>query len=201
MTDAERQLKAACEAKVKRGLRAADAVREAGQALHTLKAQDLWRDTHDSWQTYVRDVFGVTARRAHQLVEFAESYAAIQEAIGTTGTDAEFSERALRPLAGLSDEAREDAIREAVAESGGDTPTPAAIKRAASRRKPRRRRKVKPAKARVVRVAGCKVRLEPTHPEPTFRGYRESLAAAIAKLDAQESDEAGGAEGHVNEAA
>lgn len=185
MTEQERQLRDKAEAIVMRGLKAADAVREAGKALHMLKSRDLWRDTHDSWQAYVEQRFQITARRAHQLVEFAQFSEAVAEAIGTTGTAVQLTERALRPLADVPGEQVGAAIAEAVAASGGGEPTPAAIRKAASKRKKTKAKRAKPPKGRTVRVAGAKVVIVPTHPEPVFRGWSESLAAAIEKLVAE----------------
>lgn len=189
MTDKEREIRDRAEAIVLRGLKAAEAVREAGKALHTLKSRDLWRDTHDSWQEYVQERFQITPRRALQLVEFSTFTEAVAEAIGTT-VPVTLSERALRPLADVPPEEVGAAIAEAVAESGGGEPTPAAIRKAASKRKSKAKgKKVRPPKPVTVRVGGAKVIIEPTHPEPIFRGVRESLLAALEKL-AQEIREA-----------
>lgn len=190
MTDKERELRDKAEQLVLRGLKAVDAVRDAGRALHTLKSRELWRDTHDSWVNYVQERFGITGRRAHQLVEFASFSDAVADAIGTSGTDVTLTERALRPLADVAPEDVPAVVAEAVAESGGGQPTPAAIRKAAAKRRKVKAKKAKPAKPLTVRVAGAKVTLEPTHPEPIFRGYLESLQAALDKLKAS-MDEAG----------
>lgn len=183
MTSEERALRDRAEAVVLQGLKAVAAVREAGKALHTLKSRDLWRDTHDSWQTYTQERFGISARRAHQLVEFSQFTEAVAEAIGTSGTAVTLSERALRPLADVPADEVGEAIAEAVAASGGGEPTPAAIRAAASKRKRKpKSRKAKPTKPLTIRVAGAKVTISPTHAEPVFRGFRETLVAALEKL-------------------
>jgi len=181
MTSEEKALRDRAEAAVVRGLQAVAAVREAGKALHTLKSRDLWRDTHDSWQEYVQGKFGITARRAHQLVEFSAFSDAVAEAIGTSGTAVTLSERALRPLADVPTEEVAATIAEAVEASGGGEPTPSAIRKAAAKRKAKSR-KAKPAKPMTIRVGGAKVTITPTHPEPAFRGFRETLMAALEKL-------------------
>ena len=170
MTEADRQLRDKAEAVVLRGLKAADAVKEAGKALNLLKSRDLWRDTHDSWPLYVQERFGITGRRAHQLVEFSAFTDAVADAIGTSGTAVTLSERALRPLA------------DAVAESGGGEPTPSAIRKAVAKRKKPKARKAKAQKPMTVRVAGAKVTITPTHAEPVFRGWEATLRAALEKL-------------------
>ena len=184
MTEVERRLRDDCEAKVRTGLQATQAVQEAGKALKTLKDNDLWRDSHDSWETYCRERFQLSTRRALQLIEFAGMSAVYGELTGTSGSDVP-SERAMRPLAGLDEDAVAEALKEAIDESGGQTPTPKAIRRAAAKRKPKAKRKAKPAKARIVRVGGAKVVIQPTHAEPTFRGYLATLEAAVAKLRAE----------------
>lgn len=189
MTEQEVQLRDRAEQAVMRGLKAADAVREAGRALHLLKSRDLWRDTHDSWQEYVQQRFNITARRAHQLYEFSQFSDAVADAIGTSGTAVTLTERALRPLADVPADQLQETIQEAVAESGGGEPTPAAIRAAASKRK-KKRAKERPAKPFTVRVAGAKVTITPTHTAPVFRGYVETLQAALDKVAGEQREAA-----------
>lgn len=184
MTDKERRERDAAEAVVLRGLKAVDAVKEAGRALHLLKSRDWWRDTHDSWQLYVSERFSITARRAHQLVEFSQFTDAVAAAIGTTGTDVTLTERALRPLADVEPEEVNDVVAEAVAASGGKEPTPAAIRAAVADRKKPKKKPARTEKPRTFRVGGAKVTVTPTMAAPAFRGFRESLLAALAKLEA-----------------
>lgn len=189
MSREDRQLRDSAEAAVERGLKAMTAVRDAGRALHTLKSRDLWRDTADSWENYVQQRFSITPRRALQLVDFARFSEAVADTIGTSGTEVTLTERALRPLAAVPAEEVNDAIREAVAESGGGEPTPSAIRKAAAKRKKTKGRKPKPPKGRTVRVAGAKVTITPTHAEPVFRGWLATLSAALAKLEAEGNGE------------
>lgn len=189
MTEADRQLRDKAEAVVLRGLKAADAVKEAGKALHLLKSRDLWRDTHDSWPLYVQERFGITGRRAHQLVEFSAFTDAVADAIGTSGTAVTLSERALRPLADVPPEAVQDVIADAVAESGGGEPTPSAIRKAVAKRKKPKAKKAKAPKPMTVRVAGAKVTITPTHAEPVFRGWDATLRAALEKLASESGTE------------
>lgn len=185
MTDKDRELRDRAEAVVLRGLKAVDAVKEAGKALHLLKSRDLWRDTHDSWQLYVQERFGISARRAHQLTEFSQFTDMVAEAIGTTGTEVTLTERALRPLADVQPEEVPAVLAEAVAASGGGEPTPAAIRKAVAGRKKGRKKAVRLEKPRTFRVGGAKVTITPTMAAPAFRGFRESLVAALSKLEAE----------------
>ena len=174
MTAAQIAQRDAWEAVVERGLTAALAVREAGVALGTLKETELWRDTHDTWQTYVQERFGITPRRAHQLIEFAVLHETIHREIGTAGTG--LTERAIRPLTSLPADQIQGAISEAFSASGGGSDMPAAIRAAVARRK----KPLKVAKRVVVRVGGARLIVEPT---AAYRGLRETLVAAIEKLD------------------
>lgn len=187
MTDKERRDRDAAEAVVLRGLKAVDAVRDAGKALNTIKARDWWRDTHNSWQLYVTERFQISSRRAHQLMEFSNFTEAVAAAIGTSGTDVTLSERALRPLADVQLEELHVVVAEAVAASGGKEPTPAAIRKAVASRK-KSKKPARTEKPRTVRVAGAKVTITPTLAAPAFRGFRESLVAALAKIDADSQD-------------
>jgi hypothetical protein len=153
----------------------------------------LWRDTLDSWQQYVQERFGISARRAHQLTEFSQFTDVVAEAIGTSGTAVTLTERALRPLADVEPEDVQDVVAEAVAASGGKEPSPAAIRAAVAGRRKAKKKPARTEKPRTFRVGGAKVTITPTMPAPAFRGFRESLVAALAKLDAdggQQSDAA-----------
>jgi len=184
MTEQERRERDAAEAVVLRGLKAIDAVKEAGRALHKLKSRDWWRDTHNSWVQYVTERFQISGRRAHQLIEFSQFTEAVAAAIGTSGTDVTLTERALRPLADVPPEEVRVVVAEAVAASGGKEPTPAAIRAAVAGRKKPKKKSVKVEKPRTFRVGGAKVTITPTMAAPAFRGFRESLVAALAKLEA-----------------
>ena len=81
-----------------------------------------------------------------------------------------------------------EVIADAVAESGGGEPTPAAIRKAVAKRKKPKARKVKAPKARTVRVAGAKITIIPTHPEPVFRGWMQTLQAALEKVAGEDAD-------------
>lgn len=188
MTDKERELRDRAEAVVLRGLKAVDAVRDAGRALHTIKSRDWWRDTHDSWVLYVEARFQISGRRAHQLIEFSTFTEAVAAAIGTSGTEVTLTERALRPLADVQPEEVPAVVAEAVAASGGGEPTPAAIRAAVATRKKRKKKPARTEKPRTIRVAGAKVTITPTLASPAFRGFRESLVAALAKLEADSQD-------------
>ena len=100
MTDTELELRVKLEAVADRGLRAITAVRDCGAALEELKAKDLWRDTHNSWQDYVLDRFKISASRAHQLIEFATITNALTKKVSTAVVNS-LTERQIRPLTSI----------------------------------------------------------------------------------------------------
>lgn len=103
---------------------------EAGKALATIRDRQLYRATASSFDDYVHARFGMTRRRADQLIAFA----GIQDAAGELRTAVlDLSERSLRPLAGMEPAEVQATISEAAADPAGVTP--ATIRKAASRRK------------------------------------------------------------------
>jgi hypothetical protein len=136
---------------VGRAAKAAKAVAEGGRALKAIRDRQLYRHVAGSWEQYLA-LHGLTRRRADQLVGAAgvlEAVEAVSEELGTTVPS--LSERAIRPLVGLSQEEAVEAVAEAASSPSGITP--ASIRKAAGRRK-----KTKAAKAprpRRFRVPGA----------------------------------------------
>lgn len=118
---------------VEAGLPHISAMIEAGKALAEIRDRQLFRASASSFALYLRDRWELTGRRAAQLIQFAGIQAAVDEIMGDAAP--QLTERAARPLAGLSDEDRREAIIEAAAEGM----TPAAVGKAASRRKKSKR--------------------------------------------------------------
>lgn len=103
---------------------------EAGKALEAIRSRQLYRAISGSFDDYVQARFGMTRRRADQLIAFA----GIHDAAHETGTAVlGLSERSLRPLAGMDPDEVKDTISEAAADPAGVTP--ATIRKAAARRK------------------------------------------------------------------
>lgn len=145
LTEAERIMLSKLEAAVDAGVQASMAVLEAGKALATIRDRQLFRDSAATWEAYVEARFRMTRRRADQMIAFAGVKAALEE----TGTRVPvLSEKAARPLVGLSP----DTITEVVAEaaSSPEGVTAGSIRKAASKRKSK-------AKLRVPRPIRLKV--------------------------------------------
>jgi len=132
------------------GTKAAKVVIEAGRALGTIRERQLYRDVAGSWETYL-ERHGLTRRRADQMVAAAATLDAVAEAVQQkTGTAVPtLSERAIRPLVGMDAEAAAEVVIEAAGTTEGITP--ATIRRAAAKRKP----KAKVPRPRRFKVAGA----------------------------------------------
>ena len=157
LTDNERSILARLESAVDEVLDAISQMIEAGKALSEIKLRQYYRDQAKTWPDYVTKRFGMTARRADQIIAFAGLTAIIEEVSQESGTEVPvLSERAVRPLAGLAIEDAKDAIREAAADGGL---TPRSIGKAASSRKAKTRKASIPRPVRL-RVPGGIVTIE-----------------------------------------
>lgn len=157
LTDNERTILARLESAVDEVLDAISRMIEAGKALSEIKLRQYYRDQAKTWPDYVTKRFGMTARRADQIIAFAGLTAIIEEVSQESGTEVPvLSERAVRPLAGLAIEDAKGAIREAAADGGL---TPRSIGKAASSRKAKTRKASIPRPVRL-RVPGGIVTIE-----------------------------------------
>jgi hypothetical protein len=117
------------ESAIERGL---SAFLEVGLALLRIRDGRLYRATHDTFEAYCRDRWGMTARHADRTIQAA----AIVESFGPMGLKIPANERQVRPLAQLPEPDRPDAWREAV-ETANGSPTCADVQRAVNRRRPK----------------------------------------------------------------
>lgn len=148
LTDTEKAQLQRLEAAVEVGVKAAMAMIAAGKALAEIKARQLYRDQAETWETYVHARFKITPRRADQLVSFAGVQATL-EAVSTEMRTAVpvLGERAVRPLVGMAKETVAEVVVEAAASPEGITP--ATIRKAASRRKPKAAKAARPRRFKV----------------------------------------------------
>ena len=170
------------------GTKAAKVVIEAGRALGTIRDRQLFRDVAASWETYL-ERHGLTRRRADQMVAAAATLDAVSDAVSRkTGTAVPtLSERAIRPLISMGTEAAADAVIEAAGTTEGITP--ATIRQAAARRKPKASKVPRP---RRFKVAGAIVLV-------TFN--RKGTGSAIDALTAALRQAEEQLESQANEAA
>lgn len=163
------------ERTVEAGVQATLAMIDAGKALAEIRDRQLFRDTSKTWENYVHDRFRMTKRRADQVIAFAGIDTVLRE-MGTAVP--EISERAARPLVGLSPETIREVVTEAAATPAGVTP--ATLKAAASKRKKTKTPKV--AKPRRFKVAGAIVTI--TFNRKGTGSAVDALAAAMRQAQA-----------------
>lgn len=108
------------EAVVDRGL---ETFVEVGQALVQLREWNLYRSTHGTFSTYVKDRFGLGTARAYRIIEAAK----IADAVSPMGDIR--NERQARELTGLSTETAQQVYMSAVEATDGRV-TAAALRQA-----------------------------------------------------------------------
>ena len=106
----ERENLAQCEAVVQRGLQT---FLDVGQALLSIRDGRLYRGTHDTFETYCRERWGMARQRAYQLIDAAQ----VVRNVSTVVDIVPANERQARPLTRLPDPAQQREVwREVVAE-------------------------------------------------------------------------------------
>lgn len=130
------------------GTKAVAVMLAAGRALATIRDRQLFRDVATSWETYL-ERHGLTRRRADQMVAAATTWDAVSETVShKTGTAVPtLSERALRPLVSMDKDAAAEVLIEAHETPNGITP--ATIRKAAARRKPKAAKVPRPRRFKV----------------------------------------------------
>jgi len=176
LTADEQACLARLETAVEAGVSASLVVLEAGKALAEIRSRQLFRDTAPSWDAYVETRFRISKRRADQMIAFAGVKAALEE-MGTAVPN--FSERAARPLVGLSPETITEVVAEAAATPEGITP--ASIRKAAGRR--RKAKAAKVPRPRRFKVPGATVQIVFNR-----KGNGSALDALSAALRQAEAD-------------
>lgn len=158
-------------ATAKRGL---SAFADTGAALAAIQAEELWRLTSPTWDSWCSAELGLTERRVGQLIDAARTCATLRE----TGKLPR-SERVARELSGLPAEKQVEAWQEAVAEAAatGSEPTADQVAKAAKKRKPKKARKAPVAKATNYRVPGAAIRVTPR--KSGFTSYVAALEHAL----------------------
>lgn len=144
LTADERAVLTRLEATVEAGVKATLTVLEAGKALSEIRTRQLYRDSADSWETYVDRRFQITKRRADQMIAFAGVKATLEE-MGTRVP--EMSEKAARTLVGLPADELRVVVAEAAAAPGGVTA--GTLRKAAAKRKAKAAKVPRPVRLKV----------------------------------------------------
>jgi hypothetical protein len=148
-----------------------------GAALREIRDKQLFRWSHESFETFVKDRWKMGEAYAHRLIAAAE----VAQNVSPVGVSPP-SERVARPLTALEPVVQVEAWKEAVAEAGGGVPKVAQVERAVEKRKSKKgqKRRVKPVR---IKTPGGIVIVEPGR---NFISAIESLRDAIRKLEAND---------------
>lgn len=134
-SEGEKALLHNCESTIRRGL---ESFIEVGQAILTIRDQRLYRETHNTFEDYCREVLDMSARRAYQLVDSAgvamnlSNANNCSQAVGTSN-HLPVNEAQARVLAALKPDLQRKvlAAAEAVAATSGKKVTAALLKKTA----------------------------------------------------------------------
>ena len=129
LTSSERRELASLEATVEQGRAAFVAV---GNALTAIRDRRLYRETHSTWEAYLRERWDIGRTSSYGLMVAA----AVVADVSAIADIVPQSESVARPLAPLTTEQRREAWSRAVDEAGGP-PTAAQVRQAAAEVAPR----------------------------------------------------------------
>lgn len=128
---------------------------KAGTALAAIKARQLYRASHDSFEAFCEHHFGLTARRVNQLIESAAICLELSKHI--PGAPLPKVEAEARALTGLAPAAAVEVWKEAVEVSAPGTPSTAVVKKIADKKRPKKKSSNKAAKPIRFKVPGAVV--------------------------------------------
>jgi hypothetical protein len=103
---------------------------EVGKSLMEINKRKLYRETHDTFESFVSERWGIQKSRAYQLMEAAEIKTELSTIGGDSITDEITNERQLRELSKVGTEALPDIVEKIAAkcEAEGCKPTAKVIK-------------------------------------------------------------------------
>ena len=103
---------------------------EVGKSLMEINKRKLYRETHETFESFVSEKWGIQKSRAYQLMEAAEIKTELSTIGGDSITDEITNERQLRELSKVGTEALPDIVEKIAAkcEAEGCKPTAKVIK-------------------------------------------------------------------------
>lgn len=130
LTPADRRRRGELERVVRDGLAT---VLEVGAALCEIREQQLWRETHATFEKYLHEVFDLPKRRAYQIIEAAEVRQDLCKILHSHDPDCPIpqTESHCHELSKLDDETAAE-VWTRVIEETENKPTASAIRRVAS---------------------------------------------------------------------
>ena len=105
---------------------------EVGKALEEIREQQLYRESHKSFEAYCQDKWGIARRTADRFIGAAR----VMENLRPMGLKFPANERQVRPLTGLPPELQLEIWQEALKSSPNGMPTGAAVQRLVEQRFP-----------------------------------------------------------------
>jgi N6-adenosine-specific RNA methylase IME4 len=123
LSDAERERLALCESVIERGQQT---FLDVGSALRAIRDQALYRETHTSFESYLRERWGMARAHGYRLIKAAAAVEALSP-IGDSLRPLPANEAQARPLTMLSPEVRERVWAGAVEAAAGHQPTAAQV--------------------------------------------------------------------------
>jgi hypothetical protein len=147
---------------------------EVGEALLSIRDGKLYRATHRTFEDYCRERWGMTDRRARQLIVAAEIAVGVSE----TGTIVPKNEGQVRPLVGVPVEERSEVWKRAqeIAASEGKALVAKTVQSAIDERKPTKRRQTVEIETEVELLPG------PPTPPPSRPAAIEQEIVAIGGI-------------------
>lgn len=104
LTIEERSLLIDCESKIDSARnQAEEAIRGAGEALHTISEQKLYRSEHRTFDAYLRAKWNISRSRAYQLIDARNTYRLLVHTVDIP------SEAVAREFSGMTDEQKIEA--------------------------------------------------------------------------------------------
>jgi hypothetical protein len=182
------------EATIERGL---TTFVEVGSALSEIRDQRLYRETHGTFESYCQERWGMSSRRANQLVSAAEVVSAISDNGNHGSQILPTTERQARPLAELPKPDRADAWQEAVESAPNGKPTAKTVKDVVDRKLGREPKPDPPKTARVNGVEApdppdvAKLRANGKIPADVIVEVEEPEPEVIEPIDAPELESEG----------
>ena len=179
LTSIERAELIKLEATITAGVKA---FAEAGKALARIRDKQLYRESHNSFESYVAEKWQMSRSHAARLIEAAAVVANLSSPNGDVALPA--SEFQARQLAELTPESQKAAWEQILKEADGKPPTTAAIVEAVAKRKPAKKgkRKARPRPTRILVPGGTVI----FTPNRKFGGsVIDALESALNKLEAQ----------------
>ena len=151
----------------------------AGQSLKVLRDKKLYRETHSTFESYIRDRFGFTKRKAYYLIDAVEVVNNLKSEPMVHFLPT--SERQCREIAKLPLQQQASVWISAIDKAGKKVPPARIIKQVVTQTLGKAKMKSEPKKDGIVRVPGIGIEYVAHLEEETYwmlKNYQEKIGAA-----------------------